>query len=95
MEQIQPMFELMYEKFLGDLQNHNDESMVYQHHVRYILDNTRFYAKEMYNQMQPDDIVADYIASMTDDYFIDLFEYLFPNSKYGVKYIGYFHNSEV
>ena len=36
------------------------------------------------------DIVVDYIASMTDDYFVDLYHYLFPDGKYGVKYVGYF-----
>ncbi len=33
---------------------------------------------------------VDYKASMTDDYFIDLYEYLFPKGKYKVKYRGYF-----
>ena len=32
----------------------------------------------------------DYIASMTDDYLIDLYRYLFPNSNYNVAYQGYF-----
>ena len=43
-----------------------------------------------YEDEQVDDIVVDYIASMTDDYFIDLYEYLFPHGKYKVRYIGYF-----
>jgi len=30
------------------------------------------------------------MASMTDDYFIDLYNYLFPNGSYKVDYIGYF-----
>ena len=34
--------------------------------------------------------MVDYIASMTDDYFIDLHRYLFPNSPYKVDYSGYF-----
>jgi len=35
-------------------------------------------------------MVVDYIASMTDDYFVDLYKHLFPGSKYDVKYVGYF-----
>ena len=40
----------------------------------------------------PDDIVVDYIASMTDDYFIDLYAYLFPDDPFNqkVRYIPYF-----
>ena len=34
--------------------------------------------------------MVDYIASMTDDYFIDLHRYLFPDSSYKVEYTGYF-----
>ena len=39
---------------------------------------------------EPNQLVVDYIASMTDDYFIDLHHYLFPDSSYQVKYQGYF-----
>lgn len=35
-------------------------------------------------------MVVDYIASMTDDYFVDLHRYLFPDSPYRVEYRGYF-----
>jgi dGTPase len=37
---------------------------------------------------------VDYIASMTDDYFIDLHHYLFPDSTYKVQYRGYFDDTE-
>lgn len=42
--------------------------------------------------MSNDDIVADYLASMTDDYFMDCYEYLFGTKIDGVKYVGYFDN---
>jgi dGTPase len=35
---------------------------------------------------------VDYIASMTDDYLIDLHHYLFPDSSYKVEYTGYFED---
>ena len=35
-------------------------------------------------------MVVDFMASMTDDYFVDLFDYLFPDSKYHIDYISYF-----
>ena len=34
--------------------------------------------------------MVDYIASMTDDYFIELHHYLFPDSNLKVEYKGYF-----
>lgn len=36
--------------------------------------------------------IFDFIASMTDDYFIDLYEYIFPDEPYKVNYVGYFDN---
>lgn len=36
--------------------------------------------------------IFDFIASMTDDYFIDLYEYLFTDGPYNVDYVGYFDN---
>ena len=39
---------------------------------------------------QPDQIVVDYIASMTDNYFLALYQELFPNSKNSVVFNGYF-----
>ena len=35
-------------------------------------------------------MIVDYIASMTDDYLIDLHNFLFPGSPYYVEYTGYF-----
>ena len=37
-----------------------------------------------------EDLVVDYLASMTDDYFVDLYSYLFPDSDTTVCYKGYF-----
>ena len=42
--------------------------------------------------MDPNQIVVDFIASMTDDYFIELHRYMFPDSSYPVVYKGYFDN---
>ena len=44
--------------------------------------------------MRADDIVVDYIASMTDDYFIDLYHHLYGDDEImkEVQYIDYFSN---
>lgn len=89
-EQIQPMMEAVYRRLLGDAKTMNRNSVLYKHHIAYIQDVTHYYSQVRYEENAPDDIVVDYIASMTDDYFIDLYNYLFPKGKYEVKYIGYF-----
>lgn len=89
-EQIFPMFEEMYEKLRKDLIDKNRESVVYTHHIDYVNSYRGHYASEEYEDNDIDDIVVDYIASMTDDYFVDLYRYLFPNGKYSVCYADYF-----
>ncbi len=89
-EQIRPMFEAVYEKLLTDVLEDNRDSVVYKHHIDYIREQTKYYAVTDYATQKPDDIVVDYIAGMTDDYFIDLYHYLFPKGRYHVDYVGYF-----
>lgn len=89
-EQLDPMFEEVYHRLLKDMKAHNRKSVIYTHHIDYIKSLTRYYSDGDYEAYAPDDIVVDYIASMTDDYFVDLYDYLFPGGKYEVNYIGYF-----
>ena len=53
-----------------------------------------FYGSQNYLDEEPNMIVADYIASMTDDYFIALHKKFFPNSKYKIEYKPYFSEDE-
>lgn len=93
---IEPMFWEIYEKLYNDLISGNEESVIFRHHMNFVRENEKYYDKDFnYQNEEPAQIVADYIASMTDDYFIDLYSYLFPNGKFtgeknGIKYIGYF-----
>lgn len=89
-EQINPMMEAVYEKLLKDMKAHNKNSVIYTHHIEYIREMTHYYSDMAYEESAPDDIVVDYIASMTDDYFVDLYHYLFPEGKCRVEYTGYF-----
>ena len=90
-EKIFPMIEEIYEKMLKDVKEHNTDSTIYRHHINYIKKITQYYSHHInYEEIDPNEIVVDYIASMTDDYFIDLYNYLYPNNKYDVYYVGYF-----
>lgn len=91
-EQIQPMMEEMYTQLLKDAKEGRKDSIIYRHHISYINDMTKYYTEKKYEDNDPNDIVMDYIASMTDDYFVDLYKHLFPKGKYDVKYIGYFED---
>lgn len=89
-EEINPMMEELYERLLIDAVNHNKDSVLYRHHINYINEQTKYYTDVDYEDNEPNDIVVDYIASMTDDYFVDLYKHLFPSGKHEVKYKGYF-----
>lgn len=85
-----PMMGEIYEQMLSDLVHGKKNSPVFRHHIDYI-NGARYHRDTPYGKEEPNQIVVDYIASMTDDYFIDLHHYLFPDSSYKVEYSGYFH----
>lgn len=90
-ESIQPMFHTMYDKLLEDVKNKDVNSIIYKHHIEFVKENTATYGYEAYlEQTTPEQMVVDYMASMTDDYFVDLYEYLFPKSPYKIEYVSYF-----
>ena len=86
---IRPMMGEIYERLLDDLLRGKRDSPVFSHHISYV-NKAHYKRKEPYENSAPDTIVADYIASMTDDYFIDLHSYLFPGSNLKIDYVGYF-----
>lgn len=88
---IKPMFEKIYTKLLNDLKHDDRTSPIFKHHIEFINNANKFKEYNYQENSTIYDIVADYIASMTDDYFIDLYEYLF-NTKPLVKYVSYFDN---
>lgn len=92
-ENIQPMFHLMYEKLLDDLKAGDKNSIIYRHHIDFVRENTATYGADTYlENTEKNQVVVDFMASMTDDYFVDLFEYLFPESPYKIQYVSYFEN---
>ena len=86
---VKPMMTEIYGQLLDDLKAGNRNSPIFSHHIDFV--NGIYYKRDLpYEQNNPHDIVVDYIASMTDNYFIELHGYLFPNSPLQVKYKGYF-----
>lgn len=88
-ETVEPMFRLVYRRLLDDLVAKDASSPIFTHHINYV--NKSHYKRRVpYESVEPNQIVVDYIASMTDDYFIDLFAKLFPDSDLKIEYKGYF-----
>ncbi len=86
---VRPMMAEIYGQLLDDLRQDNRKSPIFTHHIDYV--NRMYYPRETpYERSEPNQTVVDYIASMTDDYFIDLHHHLFPDSRYKVEYRGYF-----
>lgn len=86
---IKPMMTEIYEKLLFDIKTNNTDSPIFTHHINYV--NKSHYDRPFpYEKTEPNQLVVDYIASMTDDYFVDLYQHLFPNSPYKIEYNGYF-----
>jgi len=87
---IKPMFEKIYYKLLEDVKNKDYNSFIYKHHISFIGRNLKYYNRKEYQNEDANEIVVDYIASMTDDYFIALYKQLFPQSDYCIDYKSYF-----
>lgn len=91
-DKIRPMFYEIYNKLLNDIKSDRKDSVIFKHHINYIQNSRKHYSPETcYLDEEINQIVVDYIASMTDDYFIDLYNYLFPKGKYSVEYVSYFN----
>jgi dGTPase len=88
-ELIEPMMTRIYERCLEDLRAGDRQAPVFRHHLdAWVMRYNPRYAQDN----EPAVIVADYIACMTDEYFIDLHNYLFPRQAVGkdVLYHPYF-----
>ncbi len=89
-EVIEPLMEKLYDRFIDDVKNKNTESPVFKHFLDdEILGHS--YKDESGEKIIADanDIVTDFIASMTDDYFLDVCKYLHIDDEL-IKKISYY-----
>ena len=86
---VKPMMAEIYGQLLDDLRAGHRTSPIFRYHIDYV--NKAHYKRlTPYEDSEPNQIVVDYIASMTDNYLIELHHYLFPESPLRVEYKGYF-----
>ncbi|MBQ9068922.1 MAG: HD domain-containing protein [Eggerthellaceae bacterium] len=72
---IKPMMARLYDRFLADVEAGDESSYVFRHHVNAWM----MKGNESYRNQDANAIVVDYLASMTDEYFIDLYNKLYPD----------------
>ncbi len=86
---VKPMMNRMYYKLLEDLKAGNHSSPIFTQHIDFITNN-HYAPNTPYIETEPNQIVVDYIASMTDDYCAEIYKHLFPKSETKIEYVGYF-----
>lgn len=77
---VEEMFATLYEKLRDDLIRDDRTSPIFAHHVKNLCEQSYELTEESYLTTDPDQIVVDYMASMTDSYFTALYEHLFPQN---------------
>lgn len=89
---VKPMMEKLYLKLVDDVLNKRYDEPVFQHHLNHSILGNCYRDEARHIIADADIIVTDYIASMTDDYFIDLFQHTFPDDPLcnNIHYISYF-----
>lgn len=83
------MFEELYERLLSDLEAGDESSPAFKHHAASLAAKSRAVKMDDYLAGDPNQIVVDYMASMTDSYFMALYACLFPESGKRILARGY------
>ena len=87
---VEEMFAEMYERLLHDVQSGDTNSAVARHHVKQLAKKSRSITAAGYlSETEPNQVVVDYMASMTDRYFMELYRHLFPRSNKHILAQGY------
>ena len=92
-EIIKPLMKMLFERLFEDLQAENEKSPVYFHFLRDPAMGKYYWdPKGKVITEHASDIVTDFIASMSDDYFIDVCKYLHLDDELvsKVRYYEYF-----
>lgn len=86
---VEEMFGEMYERVLADLLAGDESSPVFRHHISSLQMTSHTFDASAYIEEGEDQVVVDYIASMTDSYFMELYAYLFPERERDGRVRGY------
>ncbi|MDO4443557.1 MAG: HD domain-containing protein [Slackia sp.] len=92
-DEIRPMFGELYETILADLASGDESAPVFKHFIERIERQRSFYDENRpYRLEEPHRIAVDYLASMTDEYFLAAHRFMCPHSTHAVEFRDYFHD---
>lgn len=74
---IEVLYNVLYDKYLGDIRGNNGESEIFSQWVN-VKDS------QYIDKCKPAEIVRDFLASLTDDYFIELFRRNYYPKRFGM-----------
>ena len=80
--ELREAFEKLYDRCLQDINEGDESSYIFKHHISRIEQQLSYYGRIYAWQDDKDQAVADYIASMTDGYFCELTSKLFPGLEF-------------
>ena len=80
--ELREAFEKLYDRCLQDINEGDESSYIFKHHISRIEQQLSYYDRTYSWQDDKDQAVVDYIASMTDGYFCELTSKLFPGLKF-------------
>lgn len=86
---VELMFGQMYERLLHDLTTENQDSPIFRHHIARLVAKSTSITYNNYIREEPNQIVVDYISSMTDSYFLAIYQHLFPESDLSLQFRSY------
>lgn len=89
---VDEMFHDLYDSLLAMLKAGDEGSPIFRHHVKQLERASRSFDVAGYLSQDPNIVVVDYIASMTDGYFMAIYEHLFPNKPRNIALRGYCTN---
>ena len=78
---VEEMFTELYERLYEQLVAGDESSPVFKHHIARLCDKSFTLTEDEYLKEEPNQIIVDYVSSMTDSYFIALYHHLFPKSE--------------
>lgn len=87
---VDELFEMLYEQCLTWMQQGDEENPLFVHHIKPLERSLAYYGQRYAWQDDHDLTAVDYIASMTDDYFVALCQHLDPSYAARFPHYSYF-----
>ena len=85
------MMNKIFDKCIKDINNKEYASPIFKHHIIPLSINSNNFSIDKYLACGIENVVIDYISSMTDTYFMMCYEKMFPNDQKIINFRGYFN----